>query len=80
MKITIKGLNSGSYYLVKDKLSFNYLKFKVENTRYNSCEFEIDKQSALEIVHTLLNSLDMLDKDTEDLICRMQERIDKQCQ
>ena len=78
MKIDIKGLNSGSYYLVKDKLSFNCNDINIQQTKFNNdIIIELDKKSALEIMHTLLDSVNLFDKDNEQLLYIIEERIDE---
>ena len=76
MNLTIEGLNSGSYYLTRNKLIFDYTKFICENSKYNDMKLEIDKKSALEIMHTLLDSLNLLDKGMEELLYEIDERIE----
>lgn len=68
MEITIDKLTDGKY----GTPSNNYLMFRVEKKNL----IYIDKKSALEIAHTLIDSLGMLDKDAEELICKMQEKIE----
>lgn len=75
MKIEITGLNSGAYYLFKDKLSFNYDDVDLEQTEYNDMLFLIDHESALEITHTLLDSVGLLNKDTEKLLYEIEDKI-----
>ena len=41
-------------------------------------EIKISKKSALEITHTLLDSLNLLDKDTEELLYEIEERIENE--
>lgn len=57
---------------------------KLADGRYNLCDnlyftgaITIDKKSALEITHTLLDSLNMLDKDAEELLYKIEEAINK---
>lgn len=66
MEIKIYGLNNGKYSLINDEL---YFEFKNKN------DLVIDKESALEIMHTLLDSLDLLNKDTEELIYKVEEKL-----
>ena len=75
MNLTIEGLNSGSYYLTRNKLIFDYTKFICENSKYSDMKLEIDKKSALEIMHTLLDSENMLTKEMEELLCELEDKI-----
>ena len=75
MPLIIEGLNSGGYYSIRNKLIFDYSKFICENSKYTDRKLEIDKKSALEIMHTLLDSLNMLDKDAEELLCELEDKI-----
>lgn len=77
MKIIIEGLNSGSYYLMQDKLSFEYNKFEAQKTKYNDTKFEIDRKSALEITYTLLDSVNMLTKEAEELLSEVEMQINE---
>ena len=75
MNLTIEGLNSGGYYLTRNKLIFDYTKFICENSKYSDMKLEIDKKSALEIMHTLLDSENMLTKEMEELLCELEDKI-----
>lgn len=70
MGVYIENLTNGKYGLRTD----SYLKFEID-TQNNRQELMIDKKSALEIAYTLIDSLGMLDKNAEELICNMQEKI-----
>ena len=78
MRLTIEGLNSGGYYLTRNKLIFDYTKFICENSKYNDMKLEIDKKSALEIMHTLLDSENRLTKEMEELICDLEEIVENE--
>lgn len=67
--IQIEKITNGRYELGLSGRLF----FDIDN-----CEgmLKIDKESALEIMHTLLDSMNMLDKNMEELICNIAERID----
>lgn len=71
-KIIIKNLTNGKYEIGGKS---EYLLFEAGSTDSNTYIY-IDKKSALEIAHTLIDSLDMLDKNAEELICEMQEKIE----
>ena len=60
MSIKIDNLKDGKYELIGNNLYFN------------DEEIIIDKKSALEIMHTLLDSVNMLD---ENLIIDVEEKI-----
>ena len=75
MKITISGLNSGSYYLAQNKISFHSENINIEQSKYNDLIIELDTDSALEVTHTLLDKLNMLDNKTEKLLEQIEEVI-----
>lgn len=77
MKIIINYLDSGSYNLSRNKLSFDCSKFEITEIQFdNDIILEIDKKSALEITRTLLDSINLLNPDTENLLNNIEERID----
>ena len=67
-KIEIKGLNEGSYVPMG-----KYLVFKTEKGN----ELIIDYKSAAEITWSLFDGLNMLDKDMEELMNNVFEKIEK---
>ena len=67
MEISIEGLINGRYSLGH----ISNLYFDIDK----NMSIVLDKQSALEITHTLLDSLDLLDKHTEELIYKIEEKI-----
>lgn len=75
MEIELLGLNNGKYSLSKDELYFEVDTAMTKNTTERQLLI-IDKKSALEITHTLLDSLNLLDKDTEELLYEIEERIE----
>ena len=80
MKIRIEEINSGRYnllnnFLIFDCKEFGYLKEENEPLKPTHIELMIDKTSALEIMHTLLDSENLLTKENEKLICDIDERI-----
>ena len=78
MIVKLEGINSGRYNL-HNSLFFNYgtLNFIEKEFRPAHIELEIDKKSALEIMATLLDSENLLTKEAEDLIEKIEERIEK---
>ena len=77
MEIKLLGLNNGKYSLSKDELFFEVDTAMTNNTTERQL-LTIDKKSALEITHTLLDSLNLLDKDTEELLYEIEERIENE--
>ncbi len=65
MQIKITNLTNGSY----DVLG-NLLYFKDEKS-----DVTINKKAALEIMHTLIDSVDLLDNYAEDLIYKIEDKI-----
>lgn len=70
MELYIEKITNGRYELGLGERLF----FDIDNC---GTTLIIDKKSALEIMHTLLDSMDMLDKNMEELICNIDERIDR---
>ena len=75
MEIKLLGLNNGKYSLSKSELYFVVDTAMTNNTTERQL-LTIDKKSALEITYTLLDSLNLLDKDTEELLYEIEERIE----
>jgi hypothetical protein len=74
MEIKLQELINSSYDL-KNNLYFN-ANIDIAKTDTNTTEIIIDKKSALEITYTLLDSLNMLDKNTENLLDEMETKIE----
>lgn len=77
MEAELKNLCKGKYNL-KDKLYFTgivELEYKYLEDKLGFPKITIDKKSALEIMSTLLDSLDLLNKDTEELIYKVEDKI-----
>ena len=74
IEIKMYGLNNGKYNLFNNELYFDIKGAKLGNYTLND-RLTIDKSSALEITHTLLDSLNLLDNNTEELLCEIEERI-----
>ena len=69
MKIEISDVKNGRYGLfVNDKL---YLQFEENN------ELIIDKKSGLEIAHTLIDSLNLLDENAEELLYKIEDILNE---
>lgn len=69
MKLNILELSNGRYGLFPEST----LKFNINSKD----TLEIPKKVALEIMHTLLDSENMLTKEMEELICEIEERIER---
>ncbi len=68
MELEIFNLINGKYGLFNDTLVF-------ETGGINKTFIRINKKAALEIMHTLLDSVCLLDDNTEDLLSKIEERI-----
>jgi hypothetical protein len=77
MKFEIQELANSSYDL-NNNLYFNGIVniYRQEERPFNYTTIVINKKSALEITHTLLDSLNMLDKNAENLLDKIEERIE----
>lgn len=78
MEIHIEKLKNGSYRPFDNKLFFKFNKQDILMTTYNvenGYNLVIDQKSALEITHTLLDSLNLLDKDAEELLYKIEDKI-----
>lgn len=64
--VELTDLKNGKYSLVENKLYFDCGKIKIV----------IDNKSALEIMTTLLDSMNLLTKENEDLIEEIESRIE----
>ena len=76
MKVKITDIQKGSYDLLGDNLYFETNCMK-DNYSCNTHELIIDKKSALIISHTLLDSLYLLNKDTEKLLDDIENKINE---
>lgn len=63
----MRNLHDGRYGLFED----SNLTFTINDVN----RLEIDKKSALEIATTLFDSMNMLSKEVEELLCDIEEKI-----
>lgn len=74
MIIKIKDVKNGSYSTITKELQFKVT--QITTIGIDTVILSIDKKSALEIMATLLDSVNMLNKDTENLIYEVEERLE----
>lgn len=76
MVLRINNISLGRYNL-RNSLFFNFSSMDVveKKTKPECIELEIDKKSALEIAHTLIDSVDLLDNKTEKLLEEIEEKV-----